>query len=293
MRRSMLFVPGNAPKMMANCGFFGADAIIFDLEDAVAPEEKDAARRLVHHALKALERNGCQAIVRINAVDSGCWKQDLQEVVMPGLDAVMLPKSGGPGALEAVDACMTRLERARNLPVGGIRLIALIETAQGVENAALLAAASSRLEGLFLGAEDLTADLRCKRTREGREIAYARSRLVMTAHAAGLSAYDTPFTDVKDDEGAEADARTARAFGFDGKAAISPRHLAGINRAFSPSAEEIAYAREVLDAIAAGKRQGRGAVALHGKMIDAPIVARAGQTLAAAAEMEKKGEAPV
>ncbi len=293
MRRSMLFVPGNAPKMMANCGFFGADAIIFDLEDAVALEEKDAARRLVHHALKALERNGCQAIVRINAVDSGCWKQDLQEVVMPGLDAVMLPKSGGPGALEAVDACMTRLEQARNLPVGGIRLIALIETAQGVENAALLAAASSRLEGLFLGAEDLTADLRCKRTREGREIAYARSRLVMTAHAAGLSAYDTPFPDVNDDEGAEADARTARAFGFDGKAAISPRHLAGINRAFSPSAEEIAYAREVLDAIAAGKRQGRGAVALHGKMIDAPIVARAGQTLAAAAEMEKKGETPV
>lgn len=291
MRRSMLFVPGNSPKMMTNCGFFGADAVIFDLEDAVSPDEKDAARRLVRYALKNLELNGCQAIVRINSTDTGAWERDLREVVTPRLNAVMLPKSSEAAALEETDAFITKMERENELPPGAIRLIALIETTQGVENAARIATASRRLEGLFLGAEDLTADLRCRRTKEGNEIAYARSRLVMAAHAAGLSAYDTPFTDVNDDGGAAADAETARAYGFDGKASISPRHIACINRAFSPSEAEIRYAREVLDAIEEGKRQGKGAVALRGKMIDPPVVARAERILAAAREIERKGGA--
>ena len=132
---------------------------------------------------------------------------------------------------------------------------------------------------MFLGAEDLTADLQCKRTKEGREIEYARTRLVVAARAAGVDVYDTPFTDVNDDEGIWVDANLAKSLGFTGKASISPRHVEVINSVFSPTEKEIDYAYEVLDAIELAKQQGKGAIALHGKMIDAPIVARAQRTI--------------
>ena len=158
----------------------------------------------------------------------------------------------------------------------------LIETAMGVENAFRIASCTKRVKALFLGAEDLTADLQCKRTKESREIEYARTRLVVAARAAGVDVYDTPFTDVNDDEGIWTDTEYAKALGFTGKASISPRHVEVINQVFSPTAKEISYAYEVMDAIALAKSQGKGAIALHGKMIDAPIVARAQQTIAAA-----------
>ena len=151
-----------------------------------------------------------------------------------------------------------------------------------IENAFSIATAAKRVRALFLGAEDLTADLQCKRTKEGREIEYARTRLVMAARAAGVEVYDTPFTDVNDDEGIEVDALHAKSLGFSGKASISPRHVTVINRVFSPTLEEIDYAYEVMEAIQLAKKQGKGAIALRGKMIDAPIVMRAQRTIAAA-----------
>jgi len=138
------------------------------------------------------------------------------------------------------------------------------------------------VQALFLGAEDLTADLQCKRTKEGREIEYARTRLVVAARAAGVDVYDTPFTDVNDDEGIVRDAQLAKALGFTGKASISPRHVEVINQTFSPTLKEIDYAYEVMEAISLAKQQGKGAIALHGKMVDAPIVARAERTIAMA-----------
>ena len=138
-------------------------------------------------------------------------------------------------------------------------------------------------------AEDLTADLRCPRTKEGTEIFYARSRMVSAARAAGVDVYDTPFTDVNDDEGIVRDAQFARSMGFTGKACISPRHVRAVNEAFSPTQKEIDYAYEVLEAIRQAKEQGRGAISLHGKMIDKPIVLRAEQTIAMA-EAIKGGE---
>ena len=154
-----------------------------------------------------------------------------------------------------------------------------------MENAFAIATATDRVTAMFLGAEDLTADLRCKRTKGGREIEYARGRMVMAARAACVDVYDTPFTDVNDDEGIRTDAEYAKALGFTGKAAISPRHVEVINEVFSPSQADIDYAYEVMDAIRMAKEQGKGAIALRGKMIDAPIVARAQQTIAMAEEM--------
>ena len=161
----------------------------------------------------------------------------------------------------------------------------LIETAMGVENSYQIATSTSRVAALFLGAEDLTADLHCVRTKEGKEINYARTRLVVAARAAGIEVYDTPFTDVNDDEGIWVDAEYAKALGFSGKASIAPRHVSVINSVFSPSMKEIEYAYEVMEAITAAKAQGRGVVSLRGKMIDAPVVMRAEQTIAMAEEL--------
>ena len=282
MRRSMLFLPGNAPKMIINGNYLGSDAVIFDLEDAVAPDQKDAARLLVRNVLGALEFDRVETIVRINSIDTPYWQKDLEAIVPCKPDIIMLPKTGQAKDVEVVDDYLAALEEKLGMEPGTVRLMPLIETALGIENAYFIASARPRVTALFLGAEDLTADLRCKRTKEGREIDYARSRMVNAARAAGVDVYDTPFTDVNDDEGIVADATYAKSLGFTGKASISPRHITAINTVFSPTKADIAYAYEVMDAIAEAKAQGKGAIALRGKMIDAPIVARAQQTIEAA-----------
>lgn len=282
MRRSMLFLPGNTPNIIVNGEVLGADALILDLEDAVAPGEKDAARILVRNAIGRMGFGHCEVIVRINAIDTPFWQQDLEAIIPVRPAMIMPPKTGTANDVRTVDAQISLLEKRLGMPENSVRLIPLIETALGVENAYQIASASPRVAAIFLGGEDLTADLQCKRTREGNEIAYARGRMVCAARAAGVEVYDTPFTDVNDDEGIYADARCAKGLGFTGKAAISPRHVKAINEVFSPTREEILYAYEVMEAIRAGQAQGRGAVSLRGKMIDAPIVARARQTIAAA-----------
>ena len=285
MRRSMLFLPGNNPNMIINGNCLGSDAIVFDLEDAVSPAEKDAARILVRNAMKYLDFNGCEIIVRINSIDTEYWMRDLDEILPCKPNLILLPKTSGARDVQTVDAYMSKTEEKLGFAKNTVGLMPLIETAMGVENAFAIASASDRVEALFLGAEDLTADLRCKRTKEGREIEYARTRLVVAARAANVDVYDTPFTDVNDDEGIEVDASLAKALGFTGKASISPRHVEVINRVFSPTQTEIDYAYEVMDAIRLAKEQGKGAIALHGKMIDAPIVARAERTISMAQEM--------
>lgn len=279
MRRSMLFLPGNTPNMLINGNYLGADAVIFDLEDAVSLTEKDAARLLVRNALQSLDRNGVESIVRINAVDTDYWQADIAAIIPQRPDMLLLPKASTTQDVLAVDAYMTQIEHRQNVERGSVGLMLLIETALGVENAYNLASCCDRVKAILLGAEDLTADLQCKRTKGGMEIAYSRARLVVAARAAGVDVYDTPFTDVNDDEGILADVANAKAYGFTGKAAISPRHIDAINAAFSPSRAEIDYAYEVLEAIHEAEEQGKGAIALHGKMIDAPIVARARRTI--------------
>ena len=282
MRRSMLFLPGNNPNMLINGNCLGSDAVIFDLEDAVSPTEKDAARILVRNTMRYMDFRGCEIIVRINSVDTPYWRADLDAIVPYKPNLILLPKTGTPQDALAADAYMTELEEKLGMEKGTVGLMPLIETALGVENSFAIASCCDRVQALFLGAEDLTADLQCKRTKESREIEYARTRLVVAARAAGVEVYDTPFTDVNDDEGIVKDATIAKALGFTGKASISPRHVEVINQVFSPTQKDIDYAYEVMDAIALAKAQGKGAIALHGKMIDAPIVNRAKQTIAMA-----------
>lgn len=278
MRRSMLFMPGNNAGMLLNADALGADSVILDLEDAVSPAEKDSARILVRNALKCLDYSNCEIIIRINSIDTEFWKSDLDEIIPLKPHMIMPPKVSCAKDIQTVADYIKLVEKRHNIE-NPTSIIALIETALGVENAFEIATADDRVKAIFLGAEDLTADLRCKRTKKGDEIFYSRGRIVTAARAANIDAYDTPFTDVEDEEGLREDAEFAKGLGFTGKAAISPRHVMTINEVFSPTLEEIEYAKEVMDIIRVAKEQGKGAISLRGKMVDAPIVERARQTL--------------
>lgn len=286
MRRSMLFFPGNSANMLLNADFLGADSMILDLEDAVAPTEKDSARILVRNAIRDLGFTH-EVIVRINPIDSPYWQKDLAYIVPVKPDMIMPTKVSGAEDVKLISAAIAAEEEKAGIEKGTVKLIPLIETALGVEKAFEIASSDPRVTAIFLGAEDLTADLQCKRTKEGKEIFYARSRMVMAARAAGIDVYDTPWTDVEDYDGLIEDAAFAKSLGFSGKSSISPRHVRFINEIFSPTDEEIQYAKDVFATIEKAKAEGKGVVSLRGKMIDAPIVSRAEQVLKAAEEMGK------
>lgn len=285
MRRTMLFIPGNSPAMLLNADIHQSDAVILDLEDAVAPGEKDAARMLVRNAIQSLDYGKTEIIVRVNPLDTDYIRGDLEAIVPLKPDLIMSTKVSDAEYIHQVDQMMNEIEEKHGIPVGTVGLIPLLETAEGIENAYSIAKSSKRVKALFLGAEDLSTDLQAIRSKKSDEILYARGRIVLAARAAGVEVYDTPFTDVNDDEGLLQDATFARSIGFTGKASISPRHVSAINEVFSPSLEDITYAQEVMEAIEEGKRQGKGAVSLRGKMIDKPIVDRARKVLEAAREL--------
>lgn len=284
MRRSMLFMPGNNAGMLLNADALGADSIILDLEDAVSPAEKDSARILVRNALKFLNYKNCEVIIRINSIDTEYWKRDLDEIIPMKPDMIMPTKVSCAKDVQIVADYIQSVEKMHNIEKA-TAIIPLIETALGVENAFEIAKSCERVKAIFLGGEDLTADLRCKRTKKGDEIFYSRGRMVIAARAANIAVYDTPFTDVEDEEGLKLDSEFAKGLGFTGKAVISPRHVMCVNEVFSPSKEEIEYAYEVMEIIKVAKEQGKGAISLRGKMIDAPIVERARQTIEMAEAM--------
>ena len=284
-RRSMLFIPGNNPGMLCNSVVLGADAVIFDLEDAVALREKDAARLLVRNALRFVQPllahqnggKGVEIFVRINALDTDLWRGDVAAVVQGGADGILLPKCDSAADVQQVMAAVHAEESAAGR-APHVQLMALVESALGVERAFEIAQSHPRLCGLLLGAEDLSANLHAKRSKSGEEILYARGRLLNAARAAGaagVQAIDTPFTDVNDAEGLAADAALACRLGFDGKAVISPHHVQAVNAAFSPTAKELEWAERVLAAEKKALAEGKGVVSLDGKMVDMPVILRA------------------
>lgn len=275
MATTMLFVPGNNPAMVQNAGLLGADAIIFDLEDAVSSDEKDAARMLVRNALKNVDYGNCERTVRINAVDYPKWKRDITEIVKGDPDGIVIPKAQSVETVKVVIEAMEKEEKAQN-PIG---IIPLIETAEGVERVFEILSCSPRIKAVIFGAEDYTADVGAERSKEGSEILYARCRILNAAVAAGVDAIDTPFTDVEDLEGLKQDVLYAKRLGFKGKALISPRHCKLVKELLAPTEEEISYAFRVIEAIRRAEAEGKGVISLDGKMIDAPIVARAKKVL--------------
>mgnify|MGYP000113341165 CR=1 FL=1 len=277
-RRSRLYLPGDQPKLFLNAGVHGADGLILDLEDSVAPEQKDDARILVRNALRAMDFMGAERMVRINQLPLGL--EDLEMIVPQKVDLILVPKVESPAQLfeveRKVDEVLAREKTDTERP---LFFMPIIESARGVVNASLIASASERITALAIGLEDYTADLGTRRTAEGRESFFARSMLVNAARAAGVQAIDTVFSDVADMEGLFQSVREARGLGFDGKGCIHPRQIAVIHRAMAPEEAEIEKAKKIVMAYEAAEKEGLGVVSLGSKMIDPPVVKRALRTI--------------
>ncbi|WP_156485011.1 aldolase/citrate lyase family protein [Erwinia sp. ErVv1] len=283
VRRSMLFVPGANAAMISNAFIYQADALMFDLEDSVILREKDAARRLVYHALQHPLYQQVETLVRVNGLDSPYGLADLQAVVRGGADIVRLPKTDRAQDVLDMAQAIGAIETACGRQQGSTGLLAAIESAEGITNAVEIAQSSPRLMGLALGAEDYVRDLRTERSPEGTELLFARCTLLQAARAAGIQAFDTVYSDASNDAGFLREAALIKQLGFDGKSLINPRQIALLHNLYAPTAREADHAQQVIDAAAAAEREGRGVVSLNGKMIDSPVIERARLVLERAA----------
>jgi citrate lyase subunit beta/citryl-CoA lyase len=276
-RRSRLYLPGNQPDFFANAGLFGADCLILDLEDSVAPARKEEARILVRRTLETHADffRGAELVVRINPL-SGPWgAADLAELALVLPQAILLPKCEGPEMVRDLSCELDCIEAAAGGARRRTRILPILESARGVLAAAAIASASDRLAALCFGAEDFAADIGVQRTAAGTESLVARQSVVLAAKAASIQALDSVFPDTGDQEGFAAYCAAARAMGFDGVGVIHPQQIAVANCAFSPTAEEIEEARAIVAALAVAEAAGSGVASQEGKMIDAPVALRA------------------
>jgi citrate lyase subunit beta/citryl-CoA lyase len=272
LRRSRLYLPGNEPKFYVNAGLHQPDGVILDLEDSVAPTEKDAARCLVRNALRAVDFGGAERMVRINQGERG--REDLEWVVPHQVDLILIPKVEDPAQVVEVDRRIAAIGQ-RDAAVGTVFLMPIIESARGAWQAYDIAAASPNVVGLAIGLEDYTADIGAQRTLAGHESFWARAQVLNGARAAGVQPIDTVFSDVADMAGLRASVREAKSLGFVGKGCIHPRQIHEVHAAFAPDEAEIAKATQIVVAFEAAEAQGLGVVSLGSKMIDAPVVKRA------------------
>ena len=269
-----MFIPGNNPGMLQDAAILGADSIILDLEDAVSLTEKDSARILVREAIKTIDYSQVEVVVRVNPLDTefGAVDVDMMARVQP--DMLLIPKANEE-EIKLVDALLAKIEQEEGFAPGSIQLMALIETAVGLENVYNVINSSKRVAGVLLGGEDLTTDLGIKRTKEGEEIFYARNKVATACRALKVDSIDTPFTDTNDFEGLTRDTSKAKSLGLTGKSAINPRQIDVIHSVFAPTEAELKQALRILDAMENAKKEGKGVFSLDGKMVDAPIITRA------------------
>ncbi|MBI9094935.1 MAG: citrate (pro-3S)-lyase subunit beta [Sphaerochaeta sp.] len=282
LRRTMMFVPGNNPGMIKDAYIYNCDCIMFDLEDSVSYAQKDAARSLVFHALTTIDYGDKELVVRVNALNTSIGIDDLEAMVRARIDVIRLPKTETAQDIVFCEEQIERIEKTIGMPVGTTKMMAAIESAEGVLNAPAIAKASKRLIGIALGAEDYVTDLKTSRSPEGIELLFARSMILQAARSAGISALDTVFSDVNDEEGLIVETKHIKQLGFDGKSVINPRQIQPIIDIFTPTPKEIQKAKAVMEAIAEANRRGSGVISLNGKMIDRPIVLRAERVISLA-----------
>jgi citrate lyase subunit beta / citryl-CoA lyase len=285
-RFSRLYLPGNNPGLMINAGLHSAHGIILDLEDSVAPEKKDEARILVRNALRQIDFRGAERMVRINQGEAGF--KDLDCVIPHNVNLVLVPKCENGDQVRQTDSWINGIRKKMKIR-NPVFLMPIVESALGVENCFSIASASKNVVAIVIGLEDFTADMGVQRTAEGTESAYARSRLVIAAKAAGIQPIDSVFSDVADLEGLKKNVQNSKALGFEGMGCIHPRQIRIINQGYAPGREEIEKAMRIVLAFEDAAAKGLGVVALGSKMIDAPVVKRAGKTISLA---EKLGLIP-
>jgi citrate lyase subunit beta/citryl-CoA lyase len=267
---------------MINAYLHRPDGLILDLEDSVAPEKKPEARVLVRNALRALDFGNSERMVRINQLPAGLG--DLDWLIPQGVNLVLLPKCESADQIISIIGRIDEIKQREGID-GPVWIMPIIESAKGVVKAYEIALASQNVVALAIGLEDYTADLGVRRTGEGAESLYARSVLVHAAKAAGIQAIDSVFSDVEDMEGLRNTVIRSRAMGFDGMGCIHPRQIPVIHQNYTPDAGEIEKAKQIVIAFMEAQQKGLGVVALGSKMIDLPVVKRAGKTIAQAIEL--------
>ena len=280
--RSWMFVPGHRQKMIDKALGLNADAIMLDIEDGVAPNEKDAARKNIAESLGREKARGTPArYVRINAIGHPRMDADLQAVVRPGLEGLVCPKVDTADEVRKVDALLNDKEPQNKLTRGSVKLLIAVESPTGLLNAPAIAVASPRIVGIIFGAEDFGREIGLPTVREGeaRDLIYARSSIVVAAAAAHVQAVDGVWVDLNDGQGLLGFAKQSRRLGFSGMSCIHPSQVEAINQTFSPTAEEIDYCQKVLHAFEEANARGDGSIAFGGQLIDRPIVERARRTV--------------
>ncbi|MHB0871251.1 MAG: HpcH/HpaI aldolase/citrate lyase family protein [Chloroflexota bacterium] len=283
VRRSRLFLPINVPKFVEKAWTRGADSIVLDLEDAVAPEQKNAARALVKDVIPVAGKGGADVLVRINkSFDMAV--PDLDAAVWPGLTSIHFPKAEYAEEIQILDKLIAERETARGMPVGSVRIALAIETALGLQNALAIATASPRAEEICFAPEDYCLDMDIEPSRDGRELFLGKTQILVVARLAGINGFGlmASGTDFSDVDRIARLAREARQMGYKGSSCYHPAQVQALNDGFSFSPEEIGYARRVISVLEAAEAEGRDSVALDGKMIDIPIAERARRLLARA-----------
>ena len=281
-RRSMLFIPGANAAMLSTSFVYGADAVMFDLEDAVSLREKDTARLLVYQALQHPLYQDIETVVRINPLNTPFGLADLEAVVRAGVDMVRLPKTDSKEDIHELEAHVERIERECGREVGSTKLMAAIESALGVVNAVEIARASPRLAAIALAAFDYVMDMGTSRG-DGTELFYARCAVLHAARVAGIAAYDVVWSDINNEEGFLAEANLAKNLGFNGKSLVNPRQIELLHQVYAPTRKEVDHALEVIAAAEEAETRGLGVVSLNGKMIDGPIIDHARKVVALSA----------
>lgn len=287
LRRSMLFVPGNNPAIIKDVHIYKPDSVMFDLEDAIAITEKDSARFLVFNMLQKFKeiykREGIETVVRINALDTEFGITDLEFMVRAGVEVIRIPKTEKAADVHEVEGHIERIEKEAGIPVGTTKIMVAIESPLGALNALEIARSSSRLVGMAIGGEDYVTNLKTNRSASGIEMLMGRSMIVMAARAAGISAMDSVYSDVNNDEGFTAEAEMIRQMGFDGKSLIHPRQIELIHNVYTPTEKDIKKSMKIVSATAEAMAEGRGVFTVDGKMVDKPIIERAEHVLRLAA----------
>ena len=278
-RRALLYMPGDDRRKIEKATMLGVDSICMDMEDGVAANKKAEARAVIAQAMKELDFGKSERCIRINSLGSGLEKRDLVAALATKPDSIVVPKIQTAEQVRWVSEHIESYELSSNLNIGAIRLLVGVETAKGILNLKEIAESDKRLEAIIFGAEDYAASIGATRTKEGTEVLYARSAVVTACAANDLQAIDMVYIDFRDIEGLRLEAEQGARLGFSGKQIIHPNQVVPVQEAFTPSDEAIEYARRVVESFEASQKEGKGAYALDGKMIDMPLLKNAQKVL--------------
>jgi citrate lyase subunit beta/citryl-CoA lyase len=275
----MMFLNAQKPGLLIDPYIYKPDSILFDLEDAVAGNQKDVARYSLFHALREIDYRTSERVVRINGLDTPYWKEDIRCAVIAGCDAIRIPKTEYAYDVKTVEDEIIKAEKECGRPDGSVLIMAALESARGVMNALQICDASERMFGIALSGGDYTKDLQTSITGTGIELMGARQNMVIAARAAGVQCFDTVYTDLNNMDGFRQDVMNIKLMGFDGKSIINPRQIDIVHEIFTPTEKDIIFAEKVVKEIDSKKEQGIGVFTVDGKMIDIAFYDGAKRTL--------------